>query len=122
MSKSSDELLAKLKTSIPKALSKDASPALPPPNDPKRDRPVASELVSASVRAPKLSVSLYQADVKRLDGIKDFMKEHGFRNLNDSEALRLACRSVEIGDHFISVYRAMQQEDGRRKPRRRLAN
>lgn len=117
MSKSSDELLAKLKTSIPKASPRDSSPALPAPDDPKIDRRVASELVSASVRAPKLSVSLYQADIKRLDRIKDFMKDHGFRNLSDSEALRLACRSVEIGDHFIAVYRAMQQEDGRRKPK-----
>jgi hypothetical protein len=61
----------------------------------------------------KLSVSLYPADLERLDEIKAFMQSKGYRNLSDSEALRLACRSVEIGDAFIELYNAMQQEDGR---------
>lgn len=68
-----------------------------------------------SAHAPKLSVSLYQTDLKRLDEIKDFMRSRGHRNLSDSEALRLACRTVEIGDGFIKVYREMQAEDGRKR-------
>lgn len=66
-------------------------------------------------RAPKLSVSLYQQDIERLDRIKEFMRIHGFRNLSDSEALRLACRMVEIDRSLIAVYQSMQNEDGRRK-------
>jgi hypothetical protein len=33
-----------------------------------------------------------------------------------SEAIRLACRSVEIGDNLVGVDQAMQHEDGRRRP------
>jgi len=121
MSKSS-ELLSKLKTSLPKA-----TLSRTPESIPVKPIPVKSEVgmplhFLPSQRAPKLSVSLFQSDVQRLDTIKEFMKTRGFRNLNDSEALRLACRSVEIGDHFVEVYRAMQQEDGRRRPEaKRLA-
>ncbi len=114
MSKSSNELLSKLKTSLPKPADSNLFKAeVAQASDPE---PIKSEVMTRSPRAPKLSVSLYQADMKRLDGIKDFMKAKGFRNLSDSEALRLACRSVEIGDDFIAVYVAMQQEDGRRNP------
>lgn len=74
--------------------------------------------VSVSFRAPKLSVSLYQSDLQRLDEIKDFMKRQGHRNLSDSEALRLACRAVIINDEFLKIYREMQGEDRRRRPDR----
>jgi hypothetical protein len=62
-----------------------------------------------------LCFSVYESDVQRLDEIKDFMRGKGYRNLSNSEALRLACRAVEIGDHFVSVYQQMRREDGRRK-------
>jgi hypothetical protein len=67
------------------------------------------------LRAPKISVSLYRTDLARLDEIKEFMRVQGHRNLSDSEALRLACRAVKIGDEFLNYYRNMQQEDGRRR-------
>lgn len=67
------------------------------------------------VRAPKLSVSLYQYDIDQLDTIKDFMRGQGFKNISDSEALRLACRRVQIDTGLVDTYRAMQAEDGRRK-------
>ncbi len=67
------------------------------------------------MRAPKISVSLYQTDLGRLDEIKEFMRGKGHRNLSDSEALRLACRAVQISDDFLDFYRHMQREDGRRR-------
>jgi len=69
----------------------------------------------ASVRAPKLSVSLYQRDLERLDEIKAFMQKRKIRNLSDSEALRLAIRSIELGEGLLEVYQEMLGEDGRRK-------
>jgi hypothetical protein len=68
-----------------------------------------------SLRAPKLSVSLYQPDLRRLDEIKAYMGEQGFRNLSDSEAIRLFIRSGEITGAIVSIYQEMQLEDGRRK-------
>ena len=106
----STELLSKLKASLPKHGTLPA--AAPSRVDP--DPPV---IIPSPVwaRAPKLSVSLYQTDLKRLDEIKEFMRSRGHRNLSDSEALRLACRTVEIGEGFIEVYREMQAEDGRKR-------
>jgi hypothetical protein len=86
---------------------------------PERISPVTEKAGGGPVpvsQITRLTVSLYQPDLERIDAIKDFMKARGFRNLKDSEALRLACRAVEIDDHFVSVYQAMQREDGRRRP------
>ena len=40
----------------------------------------------------------------------------GYRNLSDSEALRVACRAVHIDDQLVSYYEEMRKEDNRRKP------
>ena len=74
-------------------------------------------IVSAAVRPPKLSVSLYQRDLDRLDEIKAFMQQRGARNVSDSEALRLAVRGIELGDGLLNVYQEMLGEDGRRRVR-----
>lgn len=106
MSSNTQQLLSKLKTSLPK-VETSAEPA--------RTLHVFPDKPAKGTRAPKLSVSLYQHDIDRLDTIKDFMKSQGFRNLSDSEALRLACRRVAIDGALIDVYKSMQSEDGRRK-------
>ena len=112
----SKDLLSKLKISLPKiepiADSIRTVHQFPVPAHEPEPKSVAAPKGS---RAPKLSVSLYQHDIERLDTIKDFMKSQGFRNLSDSEALRLACRKVEIDGALIEVYRSMQGEDGRRR-------
>ncbi len=110
MASNTQELLSKLKTSLPK-IDSSAEPnrtvhVFPEPR---------TEKAPKGIRAPKLSVSLYQHDIDRLDTIKDFMKSRGFRNLSDSEALRLACRKVEIDGALVEVYKSMQSEDGRRR-------
>jgi len=109
MSSKSHQLLSKLKNSLPKVETN---------AEPTRMLHVFPDLATKSAkgaRAAKLSVSLYQHDIDRLDTIKDFMKSQGFRNLSDSEALRLACRRVAIDGALIDVYKSMQSEDGRRK-------
>ena len=109
MASNTQELLSKLKTSLPKveASAESSRPVHVFPES-RTEKPIKGS------RAPKLSVSLYQHDIDRLDTIKDFMKSQGFRNLSDSEALRLACRKVTIDGSLIDAYRSMQSEDGRR--------
>lgn len=110
MSSNTRQLLSKLKTSLPKidesSVAQGTTHVFPT---------ATTEKAARGNRAPKLSVSLYQHDIDRLEGIKDFMKSQGFRNLSDSEALRLACRKVAIDGTLVEVYRSMQQEDGRRR-------
>jgi hypothetical protein len=116
MASNSKELLSALKVSLPK-IEATTEPIRTVHRFPVSTPPPAreSKVAPKGVRAPKLSVSLYQHDIERLDTIKDFMKAQGFRNLSDSEALRLACRKVEINGALIEVYKTMQGEDGRRK-------
>jgi hypothetical protein len=114
MASNSKDLLSALKVSLPKIEATNA-PVRTVHQFPVVAAPSNGKLSAKSNRAPKLSVSLYQHDIERLDTIKDYMKSQGFRNLSDSEALRLACRKVEIDGALIDVYRAMQGEDGRRK-------
>ena len=38
----------------------------------------------------------------------------GFRNLSDSEALRLACGAAVLGEPMIDLYRDMREEDCRK--------
>jgi hypothetical protein len=112
MASNTQELLSKLKTSLPKV----ETSVEPEPSHTVHVFPEKRiEKSAKGNRAPKLSVSLYQYDIDRLDTIKDFMKSQGFRNLSDSEALRLACRKVEIDGTLVDVYKSMQSEDGRRK-------
>lgn len=97
----SSEILGKLRESIPAPSV--AQPVIPAPE------PVGPG------RAMKVSVSLYPRDMAALDDIKLFMAGCGFRNLSDSEALRLACRQVKLAASLISDYQEMLREDGRRK-------
>jgi len=122
----SHALLSKLKSSLPKAtvtrlesVAPTAAPQATATVGPKPAKPPTTKPARAGegegLRAPKISVSLYRTDLTRLDEIKEFMRGQGHRNLSDSEALRLACRAVKIGDEFLEYYRHMQQEDGRRR-------
>lgn len=82
--------------------------------------PAAGSLIkepqkTTPVRAGKITATIYPADWHRLDEIKDFFRSRGVRNLSDSEALRLACRGVNIDDQLMSYYEDMKQEDGRQK-------
>lgn len=118
------ELLSKLKSSLPKlspSASADPAPAadiaeMPSGTPPGPAAPPRN--VQTPTRPTRLAVtiSLYESDLKRIDEIKDFMKQRGYRNLSDSEALRLACRGVEIREDLITLYQSMQSQDGRRKP------
>ena len=74
-----------------------------------------SETPSAIASSQKRSITLYQKDLNILDEIRDYLRQKGIRNLSDSEAVRLACRTVSLGDRLLKSYAAMKMEDGRRR-------
>lgn len=85
-----------------------------------RKEPPAEARAVEVRKARKVSVSLYPADLARLVQIRRTMLDLGFRNLTDSEALRLAVRLFRNTPKAMAAcYRAMQGEDlrGRREPR-----
>ena len=63
----------------------------------------------------KVSASLYSFDIECLDRIREFMRGKGIRNVTDSEALRLACRAINIDDALMGIYEEMTKEDRRRR-------
>ncbi len=105
------DLLNQLKTAFDKPNTE------PTPSTPTR---AAGSLIPSgqqnSGRAEKITATIYAADWRRLDDIKDFFRQMGYRNLSDSEALRIACRAVHINDELLGYYEEMRREDNRRKP------
>jgi hypothetical protein len=118
-----------IKSQLAQRLEKQASAPRPSPERTRPARRVAAAAASAGGAGEsadsrpdaqvqgviKQSVSLYTPDIARLDEIKDFMRKHGVRNLSDSEAMRLACRAVKVGEEFLGIYETMLSEDQRRK-------
>ncbi|MGH9439156.1 MAG: hypothetical protein ACRD22_14985 [Terriglobia bacterium] len=110
MAKPSSELLSKLSTAIdrqPITSEPRAAGALVPST-----RKTAAR---AEGKAEKITATIYATDWQRLDEIKTFFHQMGYRNLSDSEALRIACRAVRINDELTTYYEDMKREDNRRK-------
>ncbi len=113
---SSETLSADLKTPITKQSRKTNSEAADTAANDRTTLKLASSLSNHNATGiVKLSVSLYNYDIECLDRIREFMRSRGVRNLTDSEALRLACRAVNINEQFDEIYQAMQKEDKRRR-------
>jgi hypothetical protein len=74
-------------------------------------------------KAMKLTVTLYQTDLDCLDQIKYSMTLKGYRRLSDSEAFRLACRSLDPVtqiEQLLESYHSMIGDDGRRNRGRQI--
>ncbi|HEY5742132.1 MAG TPA: hypothetical protein VIS99_06285 [Terrimicrobiaceae bacterium] len=71
--------------------------------------------VTEITASQKCSITLYQRDLDILDKIREYLRQKGIRNLSDSEALRLACRTVSVDDRLIETYEVMKLDDGRRR-------
>ena len=63
----------------------------------------------------KCSITLYQTDLRILDEIRNYLRRYGVRKLSDSEALRLACRTIVFNEKLLTTYETMRVDDGRRK-------
>ena len=47
--------------------------------------------------------------------IRNYLRRFGVRKLSDSEALRLACRTIVFNEKLLTTYETMRVDDGRRK-------
>jgi hypothetical protein len=74
--------------------------------------PGAGSEITAS---QKCSITLYQTDLKILDEIRNNLRRYGVRKLSDSEALRLAGRTIVFNEKLLTTYETMRVDDGRRK-------
>jgi len=63
-------------------------------------------------KCKKLSISLFQTDLAKLDGIRSFMESNGKR-ISTSQAIKLALRTAPHSNDLVAAMAAIQAEDGR---------
>lgn len=66
----------------------------------------------AERKCKKLSISLFQTDLARLDGIRSFMEASGQR-ISTSQAVKLALRTAPLSNDLAEAMAAIRAEDGR---------
>jgi len=66
----------------------------------------------AERKCKKLSISLFQTDLARLDGIRSFMEANGQR-ISTSQAVKLALRTAPLSNDLAEAMAAIRAEDGR---------
>ena len=109
-------------------MKRELNAALPLPSADGKQPPSATPLTlppadlnQVDDHAPSRSYSLYVSDHDRLDTIRDRLKPHGIRKLNDSLALRLCVRfaseSEDATKRLVELYELLKTQDGRRKKR-----
>lgn len=64
-------------------------------------------------RCKKVSISLFDTDVKRLEAIRSYMAQRG-EILSTSQAVKLALRCAPLSDALAEALDAVRQEDGRK--------
>jgi len=63
-------------------------------------------------KCKKLSISLFQTDIAKLDGIRSFMEATGQR-ISISQAIKLALRTAPLSKDLAEAMAAIRAEDGR---------
>jgi len=79
----------------------------------KTKKPQAPASAAADRKCTKLSISLFDTDVTRLNAICAYMAEHGHR-LSTSQAVKLALRTAPLTDDLVVALEAVKAEDGRK--------
>lgn len=78
-----------------------------------RKAPAAPALLPPDRRCTKLSISLFQGDLARLDAIRDYMAAKGER-ISTSQAVKLALRTAPLSQDMQKALDAIRSEDGRK--------
>lgn len=106
-----DKLQQKLQQTLGKA-APEASPALL--DLPAPDRPQGGS--GEQRRGHKLSISLFDADMAKIQAVRQYMASHGSGPiLTISEVIRLAIRLSPLSEALAVEYEKQQAEDGRRR-------
>lgn len=77
--------------------------------------PAASQAALSPVaerKCKKFSISLFQTDIAKLDGIRSFMEANGQR-ISISQAVKLALRTAPLSKDLAEAMAAVRAEDGR---------
>lgn len=69
--------------------------------------------IATGRRAGKISVSLFEADFQRIEAIRGYLAQRG-TIISRSEAVKVALRSVTLGDDLRRALDEARREDGRK--------
>lgn len=84
-------------------------------NESKTHKAAPAALPQASAQnCQRLSISLFQTDMARLDGIRAFIQSSGKR-ISASQAIKLALRTAPISTELLIAMDEITKEDGRGK-------
>lgn len=98
-------LQARLARSLDKANTKEAKAK------PKAKKAPAT--IPTERRCKKLSISLFDTDLQRLDAIRSYMAQRG-EMISTSQAVKLALRCAPLSDALAKALDAVRSEDGRK--------
>lgn len=78
-----------------------------------RHTPAPAAALPADRKCTKLSISLFDTDLKRLDAIRAYMMQRGV-SLSTSQTIKLALRTAPLSDALIEALDQTRREDGRK--------
>jgi hypothetical protein len=111
-------LLSRLAQSLDNAIKREI-PAAPAPTAAKRKatapRPKAPR-PTAGGKCAKLSISIFPADLDRLEAIRSYMAARGHR-ISISQTVKLALRTARLSEDMTAALDAIKAEDGRASKR-----
>jgi len=79
-----------------------------------KNRKAPAPVPAAATKCKKLSISLFQTDLARLDAIRAYMAQRG-EMISVSQAVKLALRTAPLSDKLTQALRETCSEDGRGK-------
>jgi mRNA-degrading endonuclease toxin of MazEF toxin-antitoxin module len=78
-----------------------------------KKKPRPAPAIQADRKCEKVSISLYQTDLDRLQAIRVFMANRG-EIVSTSQAFRLALRTAPLSDELMEALDQARREDGRK--------
>ena len=79
----------------------------------KEAKPKPAPAIQADRRCKKLSVSLFETDLTRLQAIRAYMAQRG-EMISTSQAVKLALRTAPLDDGMVNTLAEIRAEDGRK--------
>ena len=99
-----DTLQARLARSLDKANKRQAKA---------RPQARAIPMPAAGRKCTKISISLFETDLARLNELRSYMAARG-QMISTSQAVKLALRTAPLSDNLIEALSAAKAEDGRK--------
>lgn len=80
----------------------------------RRPAPSTPAPLPADKRCTKISISLFETDRRRIEGIRAFVLAHAGTAISTSQCIKLALRSTPLSEALTEALDQVKAEDGRK--------